>query len=420
MSNINPIPKDEGIDHSISLLKEGYLFISNRRDRFHSPIFETRLLGKKAICISGKEAAELFYDNKKFKRKDALPNKVVKTFFGENSVITLDGDAHKKRKEMFMSVMTPDDIKRLTEIADQQWAMVIDNWRQQEQVVLYEETQEILCKTACEWTGVPVPKDQIEQLTKDLVSMFESPATVGLSSLFTKNARNRVEKWFCELIDSIQEGKVVVDENTILHKFAMYRDAEDNRIDTETAAVEILNILTPIVAISIFINFLAHAIHLYPNMKRKLEDHEEYTQMFIQEVRRFYPFMPFVAALVKEDFIWNDYQFEKDTLTLLDLYGTNHDPKVWENPNLFYPERFADWKGSPFEFIPQGGGDYFLGHRCAGEWATNELLKVSLDYLVNKLDYEFPDQDFSFSLGSMPSIPKSKVILQNVRPKIKI
>lgn len=60
------IPIDHGFDHSVALLLEGYQFISNRRHRFQSDIFETRLLGgKKAICIAGADAAMVFFMMKK-------------------------------------------------------------------------------------------------------------------------------------------------------------------------------------------------------------------------------------------------------------------------------------------------------------------------------------------------------------------
>ncbi|WP_222707250.1 cytochrome P450 [Pontibacter qinzhouensis] len=51
---------------------------------------------------------------------------------------------------------------------------------------------------------------------------------------------------------------------------------------------------------------------------------------------------------------------------LLEVYGTHHDPELWENPEEFRPERFRDWKRIPFDFIPQGGGDHHTDHRCAG------------------------------------------------------
>lgn len=100
---------------------------------------------------------------------------------------------------------------------------------------------------------------------------------------------------------------------------------------------------------------------------------------------------------------------------MLDLYGTNHAPEIWENPDIFNPERFDDWRGSPFSFIPQGGGDHFMGHRCAGEWVTIEVMKVSLAHLANQMEYDIPDQDLSYSMVNVPSIPHSEIVLKHVK-----
>ena len=419
MSKTNQMPREEGIDHSLSLLREGYMYILNRRHSFNSDIFETRLLGKKATCMGGKEAAEVFYDTEKFKRKDAAPNRAVQTLFGKNGVQALDGQTHKNRKEMFMSIMSPDGLKKLTDITKKQWEIALDKWELMDKVILYEEAKKIMCRTACEWAGVPVQEKDVKRLTKNLGAMFESTAAVGLNHWLGRHARNYEEILIGELIDRVRDGKVNPPENTALHSFAWHRDLEGNLLDTETAAVEVINILRPIVAIAIYINFTALAVYHYPEEREKLDSGDEkYAQMFVQEVRRFYPFFPFVVALVKKDFTWNSYKFEEGTLTLLDLYGTNHDHKIWDNPDVFSPERFAKWEGSPFGFIPQGGGDYLMGHRCAGEWVTIEVMKVSLDYLANRLNYEVPDQDLSFSMVSIPSIPHSKVVIKNVKRRI--
>jgi len=287
-----------------------------------------------------------------------------------------------------------------------------------DKVFFYEETKEMMCQIACEWSGVPVQENEIKNLTNDLGAMFESAGAVGPNHWMGRNARNSVEKWIGEIIEKVLNGTLIPPENTALYIFAMHRDSEGNFLDTVTTAVEVINILRPIVAIAIFINFILLALHHYPEEKEKLKSGDEkYTQKFIQEVRRFYPFFPFAMALVKKDFTWNGYKFEEGTLTLLDIYGTNHDPKIWENPDLFYPNRFAKWDGNPFDFIPQGGGDYYMGHRCAGEWVTIEVMKVSLNYLVNQIDYEVPEQDLSYSMVSMPSIPHSKLIIKDVRKR---
>ena len=122
------MPKESGIDKSISFMREGYLYILNRRRSFQSDVFETRLLGKKAICMGGKEAAEIFYDTDKFERKNALPKRVLDTLLGRGSVLSLDGDAHKHRKAMFMAVMTPNELDRLKSLTKEEWQSSIKQW----------------------------------------------------------------------------------------------------------------------------------------------------------------------------------------------------------------------------------------------------------------------------------------------------
>ena len=408
------MPKEDGIDHSIALLKEGYHFILNRSEKLRSNVFETRLLGKKAICMIGEEAAQIFYDPQKFQRKDAAPNRVVQTLFGKKSVQTLDDEEHRSRKEMLMSVMTEEHLNHLLELTEMQWEQSIVKWSKMDSIVFYEEVKELLCNVAFKWIGYPIHANDVKKMTKELASMFETAAAIGPNHWAGRTYRNQAEKMMQQLIQDTREKKLKFPQNTVLHQFAFHKDSEGNLLDVETVAVEVINMLRPIVAISIYINFSLLALIEFPEEKEKLQSFNDYSKLFVQEVRRFYPFFPFVAAKVKSDFTWNSYEFKKGTLTLLDLYGTNHDPVKWEDPHKFNPERFAQWAGSPFSFIPQGGGDYYLGHRCAGEQITIDIMKVSLDYLVNRMEFTVPKQDLGFEIDDIPSIPKSKIILEHI------
>ncbi|WP_280771733.1 cytochrome P450 [Salipaludibacillus daqingensis] len=416
MSMYKKMPKEEGLDHSFKLLKEGYEFIINRRDTMESNVFETRLLGEKAICLSGSEAAKVFYDNEKFKREGAAPKPVQKTLFGEGGVQALDGEAHRHRKAMFMSLMSRDDLAEIRALTKKYWAEAATNWETEEEIVLYEEVKKILTKVACEWTGIPLKEDEVAHRAEQLSTMFETPADVSLSHFKGWRARSKAEDWMKELVKEVRDEKRIVDTNRALYAFSWHKDHEEKLLDEHVVAVELLNLLRPIVAISVYIAFTALAVHQYPEKAKELKTGDDNRlQWFSQEVRRFYPFFPFTAAKVRKTFTWSGYEFEKDTLTLLDLYGTNHHPDDWENPNDFEPERFAAWDGSPFDFIPQGGGEFDIGHRCAGEWITIDILKDSLDYLVNHMSYSVPEQDFSYSMTEIPAIPKSKLKIRDVK-----
>src|SRR5690625_1258834 len=166
MYNENLVPREEGMDNTLSLMREGYMYITNRCQSLQSDIFETRLFGKKAICMRGKDFAELFYDNEKFKRKGAAPKWIAHLFFGENSVQTLDEKNHQHRKNMLMSMMTTDRLQQIVDITKQQWEKVIDRWEQMDQVIFYEEIQKMLCKVAGEWVGVPLKEDEVNKRAK--------------------------------------------------------------------------------------------------------------------------------------------------------------------------------------------------------------------------------------------------------------
>lgn len=420
MFNQQPLSRESGLDHTISLIREGYMFIPNRKKSFNSDVFETHLLGKKAICLTGQEAAELFYDEDKFKRNGAVPKRALKTLFGETGVQTLDGAQHHHRKEMFMSLMTMEQLDRLSAIAREQCDIAAAEWEQKGEIQLYHESQKLLLRIACQWAGVPLWANELERFAHSLAQLFESPAKGVLKNKAGRAARKGMEKWAEQYIDDVRSGKLKSEEGTALHTIAMHRDLNGDLLDLKTAAVELLNIIRPITAVSIFVNFTAIALIQHPEERRKLAGAEpEAYRCFVQEVRRFYPFFPFAGAMVKKDFTWKGHQFKKGNLALLDLYGTNHDPAIWDQPDVFNPDRFKNWQGTPFNFIPQGGGDYTLGHRCPGEWATIRIMESVLDLLANGLEYELPQQDLSYSMVEMPSLPKSRIILNQIRRKAK-
>jgi fatty-acid peroxygenase len=100
---------------------------------------------------------------------------------------------------------------------------------------------------------------------------------------------------------------------------------------------------------------------------------------------------------------------------LLDVYGTNHDPALWDHPDEFRPERFKSWRTDPFALIPQGGADPVRGHRCPGEIITMHGLSLALHFLTRCATYRVPKQDLSYSLRRMPTRPKSGFVMSNVR-----
>jgi fatty-acid peroxygenase len=416
MSVKPPVPQDKSLDNLLDLAQEGYLFIKNRVERYRSDLFEARLFGQKVVCMSGEEAAELFYNHELFQRKGAAPKRVQKTLFGVNAIQTMDGAEHLHRKKLFLSLLTPAQEQQLAKLAAEHWQAAAARWELAEHIVLFTEAKEVLCRIACHWAGVPVREAEIQQRAEDFAAMVDAFGAVGPRHWKGRRARERAETWLEQVVEDVRAGKSKAEEGTALHAMAFFRELDGKPLHPRMAAIELINVLRPIVAISTFIVFAALALQEHPEAKEPLRSgSDQALEWFVQEVRRFYPFGPFVGARVRKDFVWKGYEFKEGTLVLLDMYGTNHDPRIWKDPEQFRPERFKDWNGSLYNFIPQGGGDPARSHRCPGEGTTIEIMKATVDFLVNQVEYDVPAQDLSYSLNRLPAYPHSGFVITNVK-----
>lgn len=406
-----------GEDSTLALLSEGYAFIPTRCRRYGADVFETRLMLTKAVCMMGEEAAEVFYEPGRFTRKGALPQTTLRLLQDKGSVQLRDGEDHRRRKRMFMSLMTPEGIRGLADAMANHWRARIGEWEGAGEVELLHEAEEILCRAVCGCAGVPLAESEAEQRTREFAAMIDGAGTVGPRNWRGLLLRARTERWIRGVIEGVRAGRLEVPEGSAAYVIARHRDQDGELLNTEVAAVELINVLRPVVAVARYVVFAALALHEHPGCRRGLlEGGDDYLELFVQEVRRFYPFFPFVGGRVLNEFDWRGRCFAKGTWVLLDLYGTNHDPRVWEEPGAFRPERFRRWDESAFDFIPQGGGDHYLDHRCAGEWITIELTKRAVRLLTGSMHYEVvPEQDLRVDLSRMPAMPRSRFVISGVR-----
>ncbi len=412
------IPRDKMPESTLALFRDGYEFIGKRCERLGSDVFQTRLMLQKTVCMRGPEAAQVFYDQRYFQRKGGAPLRVQKTLFGQGGVQGMDGEAHRHRKAMFMSLMSAESIDCLVRIMSVEWRAALPRWAEKGRVVLLDAAREIMCRAVCAWTGVPLKESDVRRRTQDFAAMIDDTGAVGPRHWKGRLARKRAEGWIGGIIEAVRDGRLNPPEGSALRTVAFHRELDGKPLETRIAAVEVINILRPTVAVARFVTFAALALYEYPDWRRRLvRQKDRELELFVQEVRRFYPFFPFVAARVSKPFDWRGYHFPAGARALLDLYGTDHDPRVWDDPETFRPERFLTWDGSPFNFISQGGGDFFENHRCPGEWITIELMKEAVRLLVMSMDYIVPQQDLTVSMTRMPTMPQSGFVIADVRPR---
>jgi fatty-acid peroxygenase len=326
----------------------------------------------------------------------------------------LDGVPHRHRKAMFLSLMGAQGVQRLAELTAAHWRAALGRWERLEAVVLFDEANRILCGAVMEWAGLPAPPEEVAERAREFAAMIDGTGSVGPRNWRGHLLRARTERWMREVIGRILSGELPVPEGSAADVVARHRDDRGRLLDERVAAVELINVLRPTVANGRYVAFIAHALHFNPAWRAALrEGGAAEREAFALEVRRLYPFIPAIGGRVVRPFSFGGHDFGKDDWVLIDLYGTNRDPRAFDEPERFRPERFLGGRTGPL--VSHGWGDRRVTHRCPGEAITQAQMEVAAQMLAAGMTYEVPEQDLRIRLSRMPALPESRMVLRRVR-----
>lgn len=400
------------------LIEKGYNLLGELRADVDAPVVKAEFLTKEITVIYGEEAARTFYDPENFKREGAMPKPVLKTLFGEGGVQTLDGEEHRHRKNYFMDLMTPERMDAYHELLAKNLSEELD--KQHGEFELFELANRVLFNSITEWCGINLEQFDSETLVKlarNQISMISGAVTSPIDHLKGVKDRNESEKWAQELIKEARTHPVPGKEHLALYAFANATDLDGELLPVEVATVELLNIIRPTVALTVWIALMGHALFAKNDVREELKsDFANLQDPFIQEMRRYYPFFPMLPAVAVRDVEVDGYTIPKDSWVVLDVYGSNHDARTIESPERFDIQRYVGRAKDisyeeEYEMIAQGGGKFRDMHRCAGEWITLHSLRVFSDQLVNRYEFTVPEQDWTIPMNQFPTYPNSKALL---------
>jgi fatty-acid peroxygenase len=401
------------LEQGLSALTKGYAWLPDLRRAAGRHTVRTRFLGMPAAVVEGPDGARWFYDEDHVRRSGALPEPVVGTLFGKGAVHTLDGAAHRVRKAMFVALlMDAGGVAELVRRAEAAWDDAAPRWAARGEVVLHEEAARVLTRAVCGWAGVPLPDAEVPAVARDLVSLVDGFGSAGPRHLRARRARGRRERRLARLVEDVRRGAAAVPAGSAVEVASYHRDAEGRPLDARVAAVELINMIRPTVAISWFVAFSGHALALWPAYRERLAAGDAaFAEAWAHEVRRFYPFAPFLGGRTPAALDVGGERLPEGAMVLLDVFGQCHDGELFAEPYAFRPERFLDREIGAFDLVPQGGGDPRTGHRCPGEQITVAVLSALAGRLA-RLDADLPPQDLDIALHRIPALPAGRIRLR--------
>ncbi|KMZ74075.1 hypothetical protein ZOSMA_135G00040 [Zostera marina] len=138
------------------------------------------------------------------------------------------------------------------------------------------------------------------------------------------------------------------------------------------------------------------------NYDNSFSNKMSYMQNVIKETFRLHPPLPLISPRQSQEKCQiNNYDIDEKTNVLVNAWAIGRDPKKWENPEVFKPERFIgnsiDLKGSHFDLLPFGAGKRICPGITFG-LANVELVLATILYHFNwKLPNDVPGKELDMT-----------------------
>jgi cytochrome P450 family 135 len=139
----------------------------------------------------------------------------------------------------------------------------------------------------------------------------------------------------------------------------------------------------------------------HPDKLRRLQEEidagesDEYLSAVANETLRVRPVVPLVVRLLTEDFEVGGHLLPAGTRVAPSIYLTNRNPRVYERPDEFLPERFLGASPETFSWIPFGGGI----RRCIGASFAQLEMRLMLKTMLTELEPVLPARGLRWRRG---------------------
>lgn len=269
-----------------------------------------------------------------------------------------------------------------------------------------------------------------EKLIKRITSPFPMPFWVPLPGVKReKRSYDAIKKVVADVIEKRRNSTERYDD--LLGMLMEIEDAEtgekmsNQQIQDEVITIFLAGHETTAVALT----WLMHCLDENPEVVEKLLEEEkrvlngstptvedlrslEYTRMVIDETLRLYPPAWIIGRHSLSPDKLGEFDIPKDTYCLIPVYYIHRDPKHWDEPEKFKPERFSaeNSKGRhKFTYFPFGGGPRL----CIGNNFALMEMQVIVPMLVRAIKLR-KSENFKFErepLITMRPSPHMRMVL---------
>ncbi|MDF0551837.1 cytochrome P450 [Kamptonema sp. UHCC 0994] len=362
------------------------------------------------VMISNPQGMQEMLTNTAFEAPGSA-NGILKPMLGENSMILLSGDRHKRQRQLLMPPFHGDRMRNYSEKICAIASEVISNQAIatpfSTRSVMQEITMRVILHTVFGLDQGP----RFQQLRPILAEMLDMTGSPLRSSILFFNwmqqdfgpwspwgrmmqrQRQLDEILFAEIAE--RRAQPDSDRTDILSLMMAAIDENGQPMTNEELRDELLTLLfagheTTATALA----WAFYWIHQIPAVREKLLQELDnlgenpdpmaifrlpYLTAVCNETLRIYPVaMLTFPRVAREPVSLMGYQLQPGTTVIGSIYLTHRREDLYPNPQEFRPERFLERQFSPYEYLPFGGG----ARRCIGLALAQLEMKLVLAVIL--------------------------------------
>ena len=411
-------------------------------DRKYGDMFNLNLMGLPPFTVvSNPQGIEeiLSVDAKKF--DVGRTNELAAGLLGDNSLVLLDGEPHRRQRKLMMPPFHGEKVKSYAQTICQITEKVTSRWQEKQTFVAQKAMQDITLETILHVVfglsegeqglrpSVPKGSHRYQQIKPPLIELLDATGSpLKASVIFLPFLQLDLGKWS-------PWGKVVRRRQKIYD--LLQAEIDERRANPESLGNDVLSLMmsakdeqgeglsdielkdqmmTLLVAghetTATALSWALYWIHKLPEVKQKLLAELDsldtdadpltvsrlpYLTAVCNETLRIYP-VAFIAFLrfAKSSIEVMGHQFEAEEILAPTIYLTHHREDLYPEPEKFKPERFLERQYSTYEFLPFGGGN----RRCIGYALALLEMKLVLAKILTRWDLSLA--------GDRPTLPKRR------------
>ncbi|NEO77703.1 cytochrome P450 [Moorena sp. SIO4G3] len=374
-----------------------------------------------------------------FKTAEAM-QELPETFSGKTALTTIDGDPHRRLKQMLMPAFHGDRMRAYSQLICDITQQQMTQWKKGERFDVQGSIQDISLQFIIRAIFGVNEEASFQQLKQTLISQLKLSSNPWASIIFYFHTlqqdwgpwslwgrfvrlRQQVDDIIYAEIKRRRDNPALLGQDIL----SLMMSARDEQGEPMTDEEMRDNLITLLIAghetTSISITWALYWIHRLPEVYEKLMAELEtlgdnpdssaitklpYLNAVCHESLRIYP--PVILAsfrIAQKPVEIMGYQFEPGTFILPCTYLTHRQEDLYPEPNHFRPERFLERQFSAYEFVAFGGGS----RRCIGYALSLFEMKLILARILTNVKLALPNNRFPKPVRSTFTVAPSPIYL---------